>query len=131
MMYVLDTNTLIYYFKVAGNVAKRLLTVPPKDIAIPTIVLYELEVGIAKSTSPRKRRNQLQSFITVVNILSFGPDEAKSAASIRVKLEKKGISIGPYDILIAAVALSNKFVLVTHNTDEFRRIEGLQLEDWY
>jgi tRNA(fMet)-specific endonuclease VapC len=130
-MYVLDTNTLIYYFKAAGNVSKRLLTVPPKDIAIPTIVLYELEVGIAKSISPRKRRNQLQNFIPVVNILPFGLDEAKSAASIRVKLEKKGISIGPYDILIAAVTLSNKSVLVTHNTDEFSRIEGLQLEDWY
>ena len=130
-MYILDTNTLIYFFKAVGNVSKRLLSLPPKDIAIPTIVLYELEVGIAKSTSPRKRRQQLQNFVAVVNIFPFGLDEAKSAASIRVKLEKKGISIGPYDILIAAVALSNKSVLVSHNTDEFRRIEGLQLEDWY
>ncbi len=130
-MYVLDTNTLIYFFKAAGNVSQRLLSVPPKNIAIPTIVLYELEVGIAKSTSPRKRRNQLQNFTAIVNILPFGLDEAKSAASIRVKLEKKGISIGPYDILIAAVALSNKSILVTHNTLEFERVEGLQLEDGY
>ncbi len=130
-MYVLDTNTLIYFFKAAGNVSQRLLSVPPKNIAIPTIVLYELQVGIAKSTSPRKRRNQLQNFTAIVNILPFGLDEAKSAASIRVKLEKKGISIGPYDILIASVALSNKCILVTHNTNEFKRIEGLQLEDWY
>jgi tRNA(fMet)-specific endonuclease VapC len=131
MMYVLDTNTLIYFFKAAGKVSRRLLSVPPKDIAVPPIVLYELEVGIAKSTSPRKRRHQLQTFVALVNILPFGLDEAKSAASIRVKLEKKGLSIGPYDILIAATALSNKSVLVTHNTDEFNRIEGLQLEDWY
>jgi tRNA(fMet)-specific endonuclease VapC len=48
-----------------------------------------------------------------------------------VKLEKRGISIGPYDILIAASALSNNWTLVTHNREEFERIDGLKIEDWY
>mgnify|MGYP002749843987 CR=1 FL=1 len=131
MMYILDTNTLIYFFKGMGNVSKRLIAIPPKDIGIPTIVLFELEVGIAKSTSPKKRQAQLKNFTSIVNILSFGYEEAKCATSIRIDLEEKGIPIGPYDILIAGIALSNKGILVTHNTKEFERIEGLKIEDWY
>ena len=131
MKYVLDTNTLIYYFKGSGNIANQLLATPPNDIGIPTIVLYELEVGIAKSVRPRKRKAQLQEFISLVNIIPFSYAEAKCAAGIRVKLEKKGSLIGPYDILIAASAMANNNILVTHNQREFQRIRGLKLEDWY
>jgi tRNA(fMet)-specific endonuclease VapC len=131
MKYVLDTNTLIYYFKGIGNIATQLLATPPNDIGIPTIVLYELEVGIAKSVRPRKRKAQLQEFISLVNIIPISDAEAKCAAGIRVKLEKKGSLIGPYDILIAASAMANNNILVTHNQREFQRIRGLKLEDWY
>jgi tRNA(fMet)-specific endonuclease VapC len=131
MKYVLDTNTLIYYFKGIGNIATQLLATPPNDIGIPTIVVYELEVGIAKSVRPRKRKAQLQEFISLVNIIPFSYAEAKCAADIRVKLEKKGSLIGPYDILIAASAMANNNILVTHNQREFQRIRGLKLEDWY
>ena len=121
----------MYFIKGMGNVAKNLLDVPPKDIAIPTIVLFELEVGIAESTSPHKRKTQLQDFIDIVNILSFGIDEARKAASIKAKLEKSGSVIGPYDIIIAATVLSQNGTLVTHNTAEFQRVESLKLVDWY
>jgi tRNA(fMet)-specific endonuclease VapC len=130
-MYILDTNTLIYFFKGIGNVSNRLLQTPPRSIGIPTVVLFELEVGIAKSTSPKKRRLQLESFISPVQILPLGRDEVKIAAAIRADLEKQEKPIGPYDVLIAGTALANKGVLVTHNTREFERIAGLQLEDWY
>ena len=130
-MYVLDTNTLIYFFKGLGAVSENLLTKAPIDIAIPAIVLFELEIGIARSTSPQKRKQQLKEMTSLVQILPFGYSEALIAASIRVDLEKQGLLIGPYDILIAAVAISNKGILVTHNTKEFKRIKGLQLEDWY
>ncbi len=131
MKYCLDTNTLIYFFKGQGNVSKRLLATPPGEIAIPAVVVFELEVGIGKSTSPRKRIAQLHEITSLVNITSFGQPEAKSAAAIRIKLEKKGIPIGPYDILIAASAMANKSILVTHNKKEFERIEALKIEDWY
>lgn len=130
-MFVLDTNSLIYFFKGTGNVATRFLETPPKDVRIPSIVLYELEVGIAKSTSPAKRSEQLEALISVTGVLPFGLQEAKSAAQIRVELENCGQLIGPYDILIAATALANQATLVTHNTKEFGRIERLQIEDWY
>ena len=130
-MYILDTNTLIYFFKGIGNVSTYLLRKPPKTIAIPTVVLFELEVGISKSKSPKKRRGQLESFISPVNILPFGLDEVRWAATIRADLEKQGKPIGPYDVFIAGTAMANKGVLVTHNTSEFSRIKGLQIEDWY
>lgn len=130
-MYVLDTNTLIYFFKSVGHVAKHLLAVPPRDIGLPAIVLFELQVGIAKSVSPEKRKIQLKQLTDVVNVLPFGFDEARHAAEIRADLEARGRPIGPYDILIAATARSTKGVLVTHNTKEFNRIEGLQIVDWF
>lgn len=130
-MYVLDTNTLIYFFKGMGKVAERLLGTPPKEIGIPSIVVYELEVGIAKSTSPEKRTKQLSDLLSLINILPFGLPEARSASQIRVDLEKRGQPIGRYDILIAATALANNAVLITHNTKEFGRIEPLRCEDWF
>ncbi|HEA68208.1 MAG TPA: type II toxin-antitoxin system VapC family toxin [Desulfobacterales bacterium] len=131
MRYILDTNTLIYFFKGVGHVAEHLLAVPPKDIGLPAIVVFELKVGIAKSTSPKKRKIQLKQLTEVVNVLPFGFDEACHAADIRAGLEAQGRPIGPYDILIAATALSKKGTLVTHNIKEFNRIEGLQIEDWF
>lgn len=131
MKYLLDTNTLIYFFKGIGNIKSRLLSLPPNEIAVPAIVVYELEFGIAKSSSPRKRISQLKDFTELVNIVPFGSADAKAAAQIRAKLEKKGNPIGPYDVLIAACAKANNLILVTHNIKEFKRIEGLRLEDWY
>jgi tRNA(fMet)-specific endonuclease VapC len=130
-MFALDTNTLIYYFKDMGNVSENLLQVSPKDIGVPSIVVYELEVGIAKSTSPQKRTQQLKTFLSAVTILPFAEAEAKSAAFIRADLEKQGQPIGPYNVLIAATTLANNATLVTRNTNEFARVQNLQIVDWY
>ncbi len=72
-----------------GNVHNFLLKKPPNDIGIPTVVLYELEVGIAKSTSADKRITQLEALTSIVNILPFGMNEVQHSASIRADLEKK------------------------------------------
>ena len=130
-MFLLDTNTLIYYFKGEGNVADNLLRTPPNNIHIPSIVIYELEVGIAKSSSPHKRTQQLATLLSAVNVLPFGLEEAISAAQIRVSLEQDGKPIGPYDILIAATAMAQGATLVTHNRQEFERIDQLRIIDWY
>jgi len=130
-MFTLDTNTLIYYFKDIGGVTKHLLAVPPRNIFIPTIVVYEIEVGIAQSVHPEKRRAQFDTFLTLVSVLPFDKQIAKTAASIRVKLESKGSLIGPLDTLIAGTALAHGSTLVTHNTREFSKVDGLKLADWY
>ena len=130
-MYVIDTNTLIYFFKGIGDVPKKFLEVSPKNIAIPSVVLYELEYGIAKSTSPRKRQAQLKELCSLVEILPFGEEAAHFAALIRANLEKKGTPIGACDVLIAGTALANKGILVTNNTKEFSRVSKLKIENWY
>lgn len=128
-MYVLDTNTLIYYFKGQGQVAKNLAAVPPQDIVISTIVLFELQVGIAKSPAPAKRTQQLQQLLSRVNLVPR--DAALAAATIRAQLERLGTPIGPIDVLIAGVAMSRREAIVTRNVGEFSRVVGLSIVDWY
>jgi len=129
-VYILDTNTLIYFFKGIGNVADNLLAVSPKDIGIPAVVLYELEYGISKSTSPQKRTKQLEELCALVEVLAFGNEEAKTSATVRAFLEKKGTPIGPYDVMIAGTVISKQGILVTNNTKEFRRVPKLKIIDW-
>ena len=52
------------------------------------------------------------------------------AGKIRAQLERKGTPIGPYDIQIAAQGLARDLIVVTHNTDEFRQVADLAVEDW-
>ncbi len=130
-MYVLDTNTLIFFFKGEENVAKRLLSEPPYNIGIPVIVLYELKVGILKSKSPQKLMQYLEDIRQSTTILDFGEKAAVTAAEIRTQLEITGTPIGPYDILIAGICRAQGGILVTHNTRAFSRVENLQIEDWY
>ncbi|HAO11391.1 MAG TPA: VapC toxin family PIN domain ribonuclease [Planktothrix sp. UBA8407] len=130
-MYILDTNTLIYYFKGQGKIAQNLANVSPQEIGISAIVLFELQVGIAKSTSPAKRTQQLQQLLNQINLIPFDRNSAIVAATIRAQLEQQGTPIGPIDVLIAGTAASLQATLVTHNIKEFSRVSGLAIADWY
>lgn len=131
MNYLLDTNTVIYFFKGLGRVAEHLFLHTPQQIFIPSIVIYEIEVGIAKSTHPIKRQAQFRTLLEAIQIIDFGTNEAKAAAQIRADLERLGTPIGPLDTLIAGCAKAHTMTLVTHNIKEFQRIAGLSVEDWY
>jgi tRNA(fMet)-specific endonuclease VapC len=130
-MYALDTNTLIDYFKGQGQVAQNLTNVSAQEVSIPTIVLFELQVGIAKSTAPARRSRQLQQLVSRVTLLPFDQDAALYSASIRAQLEQQGTPIGQMDVLIAGTALSRQATLITHNVNEFARVPDLVIADWY
>lgn len=130
-MVALDTNTVIHYFKGLGRVAERLHATPPAEIAVPSVVVHELEVGVLKSDNPGKRRQQLYTLLAHVTVLPLGDGEAKTAAQVRSKLETQGLGIGPLDTLIAGTALHHGATLVTRNTREFVRVDGLKVENWY
>ncbi|MDM9580708.1 type II toxin-antitoxin system VapC family toxin [Nostoc sp. GT001] len=130
-MYVLDTNTLIYYFKGQGQVAHNFVSISAEEISIPTIVVFELQVGIEKSTSPAKRTQQLQQLLSRVNLVPFDYNAALAAAKIRTQLDKQGTPIVPMDILIAGIAIALQATLVTHNVNEFSRVAGLAIVNWY
>ncbi len=130
-MYALDTNTVIHFFQGKGRVAERLLRTPPREVALPAVVVYELEVGTAKMEAPDKRRQRLDELVAATTVLPFGLEEARIGARIRASLELAGMKIGPLDTLIAATALRHNATLVTHNVDEFERVKGLAARDWF
>lgn len=130
-MFLLDTSTLIYFLKGQGKVAQHLLATPPAEVAISAVSLYEIEVGIAKSPQPAKRRRQFGGFLGVVSVLSLDRAAARAAATVRANLESRGLPIGPLDNLIAGIALAHRATLVTHNTREFSRLHDLAVTDWY
>ena len=130
-MYALDTNSLSYFLRGRGRVGERLLAQPPAKIGLPSVVLYELAYGAARSQAPPDLKARLEALLRSLPILPFGEAEARAAARIRADLESAGKPIGPHDVLTAATALAHGATLVTRNLREFRRVKGLVLEDWY
>jgi tRNA(fMet)-specific endonuclease VapC len=130
-MFVLDTNTVIDYFRGRGKVAERLLAVPPRDIGIPAIVAYEVWVGVLGSQNTKRRQSQYEQFLTAIEVIPFDAAIRRRAAELRCALERRGESIGPLDTLIAGTALASSAALVTRNVKEFSRIAGLQVVNWH
>jgi tRNA(fMet)-specific endonuclease VapC len=103
---------------------------PRSELTIPAIVVYELEYGTLKSAMPETRRKALERGLGAIRQVPFDSDAARAAAGVRLDLERKGLAIGPLDLLIAGTALSRGALLVTDNTDGFSRVSGLRIADW-
>jgi len=130
-MYALDTNSIIFSLRGKGRVRQRLAAVPPSEVAVPAIVMYELEFGTLGSLTESRRRRDLRLLLSSMEILPFDEKSAEQAARIRHHLEKAGKKIGPLDTLIAGTVLAHGAVLVTNNIKEFSRVPGLKIEDWF
>lgn len=131
MKYLLDTNTCIRYLNGRSpQVFKRLESLSEADIAVCSIVKMELRYGALRSDYVEKTLEKQATFLNRFVSLPFDDAAHIHAARIRAELASAGTPIGPYDLLIAAIALANNLILVTHNTKEFSRVTGLQLEDW-
>ena len=129
--YMLDTNMIAYAKnRRPESVLQRLLQHDPSEICISAITMAELEYGVCHSSMPGQNRLALMMFLSGITLLPFGTDAALAYGEIRHRLKIRGNIIGANDLLIAAHARSLGLTLVTHNTREFSRIEGLQLEDW-
>jgi tRNA(fMet)-specific endonuclease VapC len=130
MRYLLDTNLCIAVMRQNAQVVARLQALLPGDCAISTVTSYELFTGVAKCAQPAKERLKVESLLATVNELAFDAAAAREAARVRAELEARGLTIGPYDLLLAGQALAGGLTLVTHNTIEFTRVPGLLVEDW-
>ena len=128
-MILLDTNILIYCLKGREPVTSRVISAPPREVAIPSVVAFELEYGTLKAGNIR-RHAILSGLLANLEEIPFDREAAREAARIRVELEKGGQLIGPIDLLIAGTAMSRGAGLVTNNAKEFSRIKGLRLFDW-
>ncbi len=132
-MWVLDSNTISYYFRGDSEVVPRMQVLRPADLAVPAIVEYELRFGLmrlpAEAATPRLAA--LAQLLRPMQRLPFDSECAVIAAKMRAVLEAAGTPIGPHDILIAATALRYQGTLVTRNVREFSRVPGLQWVNWH
>jgi tRNA(fMet)-specific endonuclease VapC len=129
--YLLDTKTCIYIInKKPPSAVNHIRSKHPDEIAISTITIAELEYGIYRSKHADQNRIALLEFLVPFIILDFDQSASAVYGSIRASLELKDAPIGPMDLLLAAQAISQQLVIVTNNEREFRRVEGLQIENW-
>jgi len=130
-MYLLDTNICIYIInKKPLKVIEQIKRLQPHQIKLSSISLGELEYGVSKSRDRERNRTALIHFVAAFDIVAFNDADAEIYGLLRADLEKKGKIIGPYDLQIAAQALTRDLILVTNNTAEFERIPNLKLENW-
>lgn len=131
MRYMLDTNICIYAIRhKPEQVFLKLQEHDPSEICISSVTYAEMVHGVEKSQSIEKNRVALALLLAGIEIMDFDSYAAESYGKIRADLEKAGKPIGPLDMLIAGHAKSLGCTVVTNNTREFMRVNGLQLENW-
>ena len=131
MIYLLDTNTCIRYLNGrSASIRRRFETTRPQDIGVCSVVKAELFYGALKSRNPVNNLAKQRRFLGRFVSLPFDDLAAEAYGRIRARLEQTGLLIGPNDLLIAAIADAHQVTLVTHNTREVQRVEGLQIVDW-
>ncbi len=131
MRYMLDTNICIYVIKhKPESVFRKLKKIKPEDVCISSITYAELAYVVEKSAQPERNRLALSMMLSSIEIVAFDDAAADEYGEIRAGLERKGTPIGSLDMLIAAHARSLGCTLVTNNTKEFCRVEGLEVVNW-
>jgi tRNA(fMet)-specific endonuclease VapC len=131
MAWLLDTNVWIHYLRNPDSrVRAALVRHTPDEIAVCAVVKAELLHGAMKYGAPERRLAVVREALALYRSLPFDDAAAEHYARIRHELEHAGGRIGPHDLLIAAICLTHGCILVTSNLAEFRRVRGLQVEDW-
>lgn len=129
--FLLDTNICIYLIKKKPeHLLHRIKKYEHLISGISSITLSELEYGVQKSDYIEQNTVSLLRFLVQFNVVTFDEAAAHEYGLIRASLEKQGRVIGNMDMLIGAHARSLGCILVTNNEKEFKRIEGLKVENW-
>jgi tRNA(fMet)-specific endonuclease VapC len=129
--FMLDTDTCSYVMKRSpASVIERLRKVPVADVCLSVVTRAELMYGV--EVSPRRATDleALAAFLRYVETVDFTSDAAIHYAEIRADLKRRGALIGANDLFIAAHARAMKLTLVTNNTKEFSRVQGLSIANW-
>ncbi len=130
-MYLLDTNVWVAFLRRPHSpVVPRLRAKQPVEVCVCSVVAAELYYGCLRSANAAANRAKVDALMRPHRSLPFDDAAAEQFAVIRRHLERQGLTIGPYDLQVAAITMANACTLVTHNTKEFSRIPELLLEDW-
>jgi tRNA(fMet)-specific endonuclease VapC len=132
--YLLDTNACIALINGTEiNVRRRFKRAVAREsvILLSSIVAFELWYGVAKSQRKDSNTQRLETFLGgPLEWALFDEDDARAAGTVRASLEAAGRPVGAYDVLLAGQARRRGATLVTSNTKEFARVQGLKWEDW-
>lgn len=131
MLYLLDTNGIAIYLNQRSlTLREKLESINPKEIAVCSVVKFELCYGALRSGNPSRNLAKQKEFLDLFVSFPFDDLATTKAGEIRTELANLGTPIGFYDLLIASIAIVNNLTLVTHNTRAFERVSELKLEDW-
>ena len=130
MRVMLDTNVCIFAINNSFEVRSRFIAEYPFGLSISAITEAELWFGVENSAVPEKNAETLRSFLATVEIIPFDTIAAAEYGRVRMRLKRAGKTIGERDTFIASHAKALGLTLVTQNTGEFKRVEGLKHEDW-
>lgn len=128
--YMLDTNICIFVMAGRGAALAERFEAESERLCISSVTLAELSYGVEKSAARERNRRALDGFVARLEVLGFDDGAARVYGALRARLERDGRVIGPYDMMIAAHAVSRGLTVVTNNRREFDRVEGLAVEDW-
>ena len=131
MIRLLDTNACIQLWQRKNlNLRRHFEQYRPAEIALCSVVKAELLFGALRSEQKENNLQLLQSLFAPLQSFGFDDIAAEHYAQIRDDLTAQGNLIGANDLMIAAIARANQVTLITHNTGEFSRVQGLAIEDW-
>ena len=128
--FMLDTNVCIRVLRDRPASARARFNAEADGLCISAVTLGELLHGAAKSDRPADKRREVGRLAARLEVLPFDDEAAAHYGDIRADLERRGMVIGPYDLMIAGHARSRGLVVVTGNLGEFTRVAGLRCEDW-
>lgn len=127
--YLLDTNICVYFLKGQFNLDKGIEKAGTENCYISEVTIAELKFGAENSENKEKNRKTIDEFVskfTIIPIFNSFDIYAKEKARLR----KKGLPLDDFDLLIGATAITNDLTLVTRNTSDFERLEGVKIENW-
>lgn len=128
---MLDTDMCIYIVRRAlPQVRRRFQEMRVGEVVISAITYGELEYGASKSNRSESDREKIERVVRQIPVAPLDAKAGTAYGTIRTKLERQGRVIGSNDLWIGAHALSLGLILVTNNEREFRRIDGLSIENW-
>jgi tRNA(fMet)-specific endonuclease VapC len=128
--YLLDTNICVFFFRDKYNIVNILLAKGFENCYISEVTVAELRYGAANSTNPQKHHRVLDDFLQEITIIPIAECIDIYAAE-KVRLRKAGFPIHDnFDLLIGATAIYHKLTLVTENLKDFKRLDGIKIENW-
>jgi tRNA(fMet)-specific endonuclease VapC len=129
-VFLLDTDTIIYSLK--GNLAvKKALGEHLRDpMGVSVVTLMELYYGAHKSRKMVANLARIRAIENAFEIIPISQEAALTFGELKATLEKQGIPLDDFDLILAASALTHNFTLVTNNVKHFDRVPGLRLANW-